>query len=289
MNWQDAALTADTRLDGFGVRRFEQDDNWGRVELIDLAPALSTPLAEQAIRARAARFTTGRMPVVAPLYSIARMDRGVSIVSGAPDGVTLADLLGALEFGTATLDDHAVLELGAVTARAVATMHDGGTLAHAALTPAHVLLRPDGSVLLTGAVFGDALQTLQRNREQLWRQFSIALPPTAGAPRFDHRSDVTQLGALVLAILLRRMLTTDEYPRSVLDLIDAAVGQLHVGPKCLNALRQWLQQTLQLQARTLFSSAVDAERSYAAIVAPVTAGHSGLTALRAVLPKLQTN
>ena len=289
MNWQETSLTPDTRLDGFGVRRFEEDDNWGRVELIDLAPVLSTPAAEQAIRARAARVTTGRMPVVTPLYSIARAERGVSIVSGAPDGVTLADLLGALEFGTITLTDHAVLELAATTARAVAAMHDAGTLAHAALTPAHVLLRADGSALLTGAVFGDALQTLSRNREQFWRQFGIALPPSAGPPRFDRRSDVTQLGALVLAILLRRMLTTDEYPRELMDLIDAAVGHLNVGPKCAGALRQWLQQALQLQARTLFSSAVDAERSYAAIVAPITAGHGGLAHLRAVLPQLQTN
>jgi hypothetical protein len=275
VTWQDALTVCDTRQDGFGLRHFEQDDNWGRVELLDLAPALSTASAEQAIRARAARFMTGRVPIVAPLYSIARADDGVSIVSGAPDGVTLADLLGGLEFGTITLNDGAILELIAMTLRAVASMHEAGTFAHAALTPGHILLRPDGTVLLTGAVFGDALQALQRNREQLWREFGVALPPSATIPRFDHRSDVTQLGAVVLAILLRRALTTDEYPRSVFELVNTATSDMSVGPVCSSALRQWLQQTLQLQAKALFASAVDAERSFGAIVQDVSGRRTG--------------
>src|SRR5687768_4898592 len=93
VNWQDARQVDDARHDGFGLHRFQEDDNWGRIELLDLAPALSTPAAEQAIRSRASRFITGRVPVVVPLYSIAREDAGVSIVSGAPAGATLADLL----------------------------------------------------------------------------------------------------------------------------------------------------------------------------------------------------
>ena len=287
MDWQDTQEVSAARYDGFGFRRFEEDDNWGRVELLDLAPALSTPAAEQAIRARAARFVTGRVPIVAPLYSIAREHAGVSIVSSAPDGATLADLLGALEFGTVSLDDGALLELGFLTIRAVASLHEvAGTFAHAALTPAHVLLGADGSVLLTGAIFGDALQALQRNREQLWREFGVALPPSAGAPRFDRRGDVTQLGALVLAILLRRALTPTEYPRSVGDLVHAAVERLPtVSPVGRTALRTWLQQALQLQARAPFASALDAERAYGAVVQNV----SRRLVLREILPRLRVN
>jgi hypothetical protein len=286
VTWQDALVVGDARLDGFGRRHFERDDNWGRVELLDLSPVLSTAVAEQAIRSRAARFMTGRVPIVAPLYSIARADEGVSIVSGAPEGVSLADLLGALEFGTVTLNDSAILELVAMTLRAVASMHEAGTFAHAALTPGHFLLRPDGTVLLTGAVFGDALQSLNRNREQLWREFGVALPPSASTPRFDHRSDVTQLGAVVLAILLRRALNTDEYPRSVFDLINTATASMSAGPVCSLALRQWLQQAFQLQAKALFASAVDAERSYAAILQDVSGRRAGAAMVHRVVRQL---
>jgi len=278
--------TIDTRQDGFGIRRFEQDDNWGRIEILELTPVLSTPAAEQAIRSRASRFITGRAPVVAPLYSIARAESGLTIVTGSPDGVTLADLLAALEFGTATLGEGPLLELAAMIAGALASMHEAGTFAHAALTPAHVLLRPDGTVLLTGAVFGDALQGLQRNREPLWREFGIAMPSSASLPRFDQRSDVTQLGALVLAILLRRALSTDEYPRGVMDLVNHAVDRLNMSGSARNTMRQWLQQALQLQARLLFSSAVDAERAYAAIVEHVSGRRTGAVAVQQVIRQL---
>lgn len=286
MNWQDARQVTDVRHDGFGLRRFQEDDNWGRVELLDLAPALSTPAAEQAIRARASRFITGRVPIVVPLYSIAREIDGVSIVSGAPDGATLADLLGALEFGTVTMNDGALLELGALIARAVASMHeDAGTFAHAALTPGHVRLRAAEGVLLTGAVFGDALQSLQRNREQLWREFGVALPPAAGLPRFDHRSDVAQLGALVLAILTRRALTPTEYPRAVEELVHAATERMEVAGTCRTGLRLWLRQALQLQARSPFASAIEAERAYHAVVKTV----NRRLVLREILPRLRVN
>jgi hypothetical protein len=284
---QDVMQAASMRHDGFGFRRFEEDDNWGRVELLELGPTLSTPKAEQAIRARAARFINCQVPIVAPLYSIARGEDGVSIVSGAPDGLTLADLLGALEFGVATLNDGAVLELAAMTVRAVASMHEmAGTFAHSALTPSHVLLRTDGTVLLTGAVFGDALQALQKNREQLWREFGIALPPSASLPRFDHRSDVTQLGALVLAILLRRALTADEYPRAVHDLVHTATDRLSIGSKSSIALRLWLQQTLQLQSRALFSSAVDAERAYVSLISAVSDRRAGAVTIQETIRHL---
>lgn len=284
---QDVMQVVNMRHDGFGFRRFEEDDNWGRVELLELGPTLSTPKAEQAIRARAARFINCEVPIVAPLYSIARGEEGVSIVSGAPDGVTLADLLGALEFGVATLNDGAVLELAAMTVRAVASMHEmAGTFAHSALTPGHVLLRTDGTVLLTGAVFGDALQALQKNREQLWREFGIALPPSASLPRFDHRSDVTQLGAMVLAILLRRAVTADEYPRAVHDLVHTATDRMSIGSKSSTALRLWLQQTLQLQSRALFSSAVDAERAYVSLISTVSDRRAGAVTIQETIRRL---
>ena len=127
--------------------------------------------------------------------------------------MTLSDILAALEFNTLTLADDEVLALAASVVRAAGMMHETlGPLAHGALSPGHAVVTREGSTIFTGAVFGDAIQALKRNREHLWREFGLALPPSASLPRFDQRGDVAQLGTLVLAIGLRRCLGRDEFP-----------------------------------------------------------------------------
>ena len=262
---------SDVRHDGFGARHSTCDSYFGPVEVIELSSALGTPAAEQAIRASAARQTDTAAPMLRRIVRIARSGETLTITSIAADGVTLSDLLAALEFGTITLGDEAILALAGAITTAVAAMHVmPGSPAHGALSPSHIVVRPDGSVVLTGAVFGDALEALQFNREQLWRIFGVALPPSASLPRFDQRADVTQLGVVVLALLRRRALTAAEYPKRVIDLVDDATAALAVSPRCRTALRAWLQQTLQLHAKALFASAADAARAYGDVVADFT-------------------
>jgi hypothetical protein len=178
------------------------------------------------------------------------------------------------------MSDEAILELASVTVRAVAAMHEmPGAPAHGALSPAHVLLCRDGRVLLTGAIFADALQALQLNREQIWRQFGFAMPPSASLPRFDQRADVTQLGALVLAMLLRRAMTASEYPRGIADLVTSATAGA-------SGLRMWLQQALQLHAKATLGSAVDAARAFATVSPDVKGRRPGAQALQAVIGQL---
>ena len=146
------------------------------------------------------------------------MGETLSIFSEAPDGVPLSELLAGLEFKTISLSSEELLELSSSIVTALATMHEClPTIAHGAVTPAHIVLQRDGSVVLTGAVFVDALQALQRSREHLWRDFGIALPMSASAARFDQRGDVSQLGAVVLAIMQGRSLRRDEYPKNTQD------------------------------------------------------------------------
>jgi len=284
----DPALhTPDARRDGYGSGRIEHDSRSGRVEELDVSPVLATPAAEQAIRSRAARFTDGKAPMLATIYRIARAGDTLSVTTAAPDGVTLEDVLGALESGTVSMSDEGIVELATLTIRAVAAMHDlPGALTHGALNPAHILFRRDGSVLLTGAVFADALQGLQHNREQLWREFGVALPPSAGLPRFDQRADVAQLGALVLAIFLRRTLTSAEYPRGIADLIGTATEKVAVSGFSASALRIWLQQALQLHTKATLSSAVDAAHAFPEVPSNASGRRAGAQALQAVIRQL---
>ena len=277
----------DIRRDGYGTRRIEQDPRCGRVEVLDVSAALATPAAEQAIRTRAGRFTDGKAPMLATIHRIARHGNTLSVTTAAPEGVTLEDVLGALEFGTVSMSDQAILELASAATRAVGAMHElPGSLAHGALTPAHVVFPQTGGVLLTGALFADALQALQHNREQIWREFAVALPPSASLPRFDQRADVAQLGALVLAILLRRALTCEEYPRGIAELVNIATAKVDASAASASALRMWLQHALQLQTKATFGSAVDAARAFGDIVPEASGRRAGPSASQAAIREL---
>jgi hypothetical protein len=253
--------TPSVREDGFGARSITEDPQHGRIERLDLTPALATPASEQAIRARAAYHNTLEDNPLGRVIRIARTGDALSVFSVVSDGVPLSELLAGLEFKTISLSGEELLELGASIVTALATMHERmPSLAHGAVTPAHIVLQRDGSTVLTGAVYGEALQALQRNREHLWRDFGIALPTAASLPRFDQRGDVTQLGAVVLALTQRRSLRRDEYPKKTHEMAIAA----HVTGNAAtdSRLRTWLQDALQLHGRVAFASGVDAARAF---------------------------
>jgi hypothetical protein len=276
---------APVREDGFGVRRVVDDVRLGRVERLELAPALCSFACEQAIRARAAHLGSVSDADAWRVLRIERKGGTLAIVSAVPDGVALSDVLAALEFKTLTLSDEELLELAASVVNAVAATHSHmPTRAHGALTPTHIVVRPDGSTILTGAVFAEALRSLERNREALWREFGLALPSSASLARFDQRGDVTQLGAVVLAIAVRRSLTRDEYPRGTNDVVNSV--SLSDDSSKTSGLRQWLQDTLQLHGRVVFSTAVDAAEAFAGVIPPTSRGGVTTLALQTALRQL---
>jgi hypothetical protein len=253
------------RQDGFGTRLVEDVRDLGRVERLTLVPALSTPGCELAIRARAAHLTRIDPGPLARVLRVDRTGTGVSILSECPGGVSLSDILAALEFGTLTLSDDEALELAASVVRAAGRLHEGlGTLAHGALAPPHVKIRRDATTVFSGAVFGDAIQTLTWSRERVWQEFGLALPAAAGSPRFDQRADVSALGALVLAIAVRRSLRREEVPRR-LGVLAAGVAMAPTA-QANSRLRTWLQDTLQIHGRVVFDSAVEAARKFSRVL-----------------------
>jgi hypothetical protein len=273
------------RRDGFGTRVLEQVANLGLVERLVLSPALATPSSEQAIRARAAHLTSLGPGPVGRVLRIERKGAELSILSDVPDGVTLSDILAALEFGTLTLSDDELLELAASVVQAAGSMHAAlGTLAHGTLSSTHVVVTRDGSTVFTGAVFGDAVQALKRNRTHLWREFGLVLPAAASVPRFDQRGDVTQLGALILSIGQRRSLHRDEFPRGINDL--ALATSIGSSSQLTSRLRTWLQDTLQLHGRVVFDSCVDAARKFNRVLPKGCGDEAGALVLRTAIRQL---
>ena len=123
---------------------------------------------------------------------------------------------------TATVLTHAA-DAGAGRQRrhgALAALHRlPSGLAHGAVTPAHIVLaarrfgRPDRQRVRRGA------RVARMEPREAVARVPRRAAGAASLPRFDQRADVTQLGAVVLAIALRRRLRDDEYPRCAADLV----------------------------------------------------------------------
>lgn len=270
--------------DGLGVRTLDPDPRQGRIETLHVSPRLAEhPAVEQVIRARAARYAEIGAGTLTPVYRVDRDQAGLRVLAHAPDGVRLSDILSHLASGQETLPDAGMLELAAALIKAVAAVHQlPGAIAHGSITPAHVVLSPEGTAVLTDGVFGAAVEALQRNREQIWREFGLALPASANLPRFDQRTDVTQLGACVLAIALRRPLGADEYPRGIMDLVFAATPD---SAPHASALRMWVQQSMQLHPRAMFSSAAEAQKIFDEIAAAPGMKRAGRQAVQALVSR----
>ena len=217
---------------------------------------------------------------------IERAGASLRITSEMPVGVRLSSLLAHLESTGEVVPESAMLELSSLVINAVASLHGWpGGLAHGAISPAHVLLTNDGRIMLTDVVFGAAFEVMQRNREQLWKDFGLAMPAAAGMARFDQQADVTQMGALILAIVLQRPLRSGEYPRGVNDLVMTATESAATRsvPDSSLATRMWLQEALLIHPRLAFRSAVEAQRSFADINNGPGSRRAGQTALQVLL------
>src|SRR5262249_13623218 len=90
----------------------------------------------------------------------------------------------------------------------------------------------------------------------------IALPasPAGTTARFDQRTDVTQVGIVSLSLILGRLLTDEEFPTQIGDVLssawaNSATGELEPMPP---GLRAWIGRALQLDPRTSFASALEA-------------------------------
>jgi hypothetical protein len=272
--------------DGLGVRTIESDGR-SNTELLELSPALaSQPVFEQAIRGRASKYADLDIRSFAPVRRVERTGSAVHVISEIPSGVRLSDLLAHLESTGEVVPESAILELASLVINAVASLHAWpGGLAHGAINASHVLLTHDGRVMLTDCIFGAGLEVLQRNREVLWKEFGLAMPPAASLARFDQQADVTQMGALILAIILQRPMRAHEYPRGVSDLVVTATESSTVpgSPGSASALRMWLQEALQIHPRLAFRSAVEAQRSFADINSRPGSRRAGAMALQVLL------
>jgi hypothetical protein len=274
--------------DGLGERHLVVDRGRNEpVEMLCLRSELtSVPSFEFALRERVSRMAAFRHTCYAHVRTVERLkDSGstLALVSDATTGVRLSKLLEFAEQDSVTLDIDAALCLLRQLVPAVALLHEHAPdVSHGAIAAERVIVTPGAHVMLVEHVLGSALEQLRFPLERYWKDLRVALPRTAGAPQFDHRADVTQLGVIALALILGRPIADDEYPSKLGEAVSSAwamsaSGGLEPLPA---GLRNWLACTLQLDRKNSFESAVQAQEELERVL-----GESDYMAAPATLEK----
>ncbi|MGB7218908.1 MAG: PEGA domain-containing protein [Vicinamibacterales bacterium] len=249
--------------DGFGERRrvtgpTEADS----VDVLYLREELTeVPSFEFALRERASRLAQFRHPLFARVRNVERLsDQSATIVvvSETTQGVRLSDLLAT----SLPLEIPAVLHLLRQLVPAVAALHKfAPDAAHGAIGPERIIVTPDARLVIVEYVMGAAIERLRYSHEQYWKDLRVAFPRPAVVLKNDQRTDVTQIGVVALSLILGRLIHAEEYPRSIGEIVSSAWSVSAQGGSASAPvdLRTWLARAVQLDARTGFASAVEAE------------------------------
>jgi hypothetical protein len=253
--------------DGLGTRRLAVDRSRNEtVEMLCLRGELTgVPSFEFALRERLSHLAAFSHACYGRVRSVERLKDPAStlaLVSDVTAGMRLSEILRFAEAADVTLDIDAALCLLRQLVPAVAMLHENmPDIAHGAIGPERLIVTPGARLIVVEHVMGSALEQLRFSQERYWRELRIAVPRSAGQPRFDHRADVTQLGVVALSLILGRRLQDDEGPSRLGDLVSSAWAvSARGGLEPLPAgLRSWLMCALQLDARSSFDSAIDAQ------------------------------
>jgi hypothetical protein len=252
--------------DGVGERVVSADGATGELlQILRLRPSITAvPSFEFALRERAARLANFRHAYYA---RVRRVDRGMpssgtlAIVSDHIEGTRLSDILRVAHEKRLQIDINAALCLIRQLVPAVAVLHENARdVAHGLIAPERLIVTPNARLVIVEHVLGAAIEQLQFGRDRLWQEFRIAMPPSAGLPRFDHRADVTGMGLVALALILGRPLGPEEFPHRIPALLNEARERSALGDEQpLSApLRSWLERALQIDVRRAFASAPEA-------------------------------
>ena len=259
--------------DGFG-RRFRSEEHGEALESLCLCEELSAnPQTEQQLVKRAARLESFRHPAVAGVRRIERLGKAggsLVVVSEAVPGTRLADLLRPPVPEGPRFDSLAWITVFQRVVAAVAALHSvGRDVSHGAIGPERIIVRTDGEPVLVEPLLGPALEPLGMARRKLWTQYRVPVAPAAGTVRLDQRCDVLQLAVLALALGTGRILDRDDFPnrvpRLLVEVCSRAVPEEQASRR--HALQSWLARALQLDGRSAFRSAIEAEQALALVVA----------------------
>jgi hypothetical protein len=259
-------------IDGFGRRAAAKDRETGEdVEVLDLAPSLVehngfvTTLAE-----RVARLSSVRHASYTHLRRVDRPEASrLEMVSDYLAGWRLSELLEQSNKDNIAVDITIVIALLRQLLPAVALFgRHNRDAAIGTLAVERLIVTPQSRLVIAEHAFGPAIEKLNMGREKLWREFRIVMPPSAGLPRSNQRSDAYGIGVVALSLLLGRTLTDEEFPERLQSLVESAVEFRDGKPSPLSAsFSNWLQRALQVDAKNAFQAPSEAQLAFESVLA----------------------
>jgi hypothetical protein len=251
--------------DGFGQRRLVSGASGDQFEALTLRDELTaSPVVEAALRERVERLADFQSEHFGRVRGVERAGKSVPrlvLVSDHVPGVRLSTILAAAETHLLSVEMNAALCLLRQLVHAIAVLHDKAPdVCHGAIGPERVIVTPHARLVVVEYVLGSAIERLRYSNKQYWQDLRVPLPKSFGMPHLDRRTDVTQVGATALSLVMGRPLTEDEYPTQISDMTAGALALS--GDGALEPLplpfRVWLQRALQIDSKTPFSSAPEA-------------------------------
>lgn len=259
------ASTPVTFEDGFGQRRHALSVAHEPLEVLAFRDELTSVWSfEFALRDRVNRLATFQSEHFARVRAVERLGKGgatLALLSDHVPGTRLSEILEQAETRLLPIETNAALGLIRQLVSAVALLHKKAPDAsHGAIGPERVIITPNARLVVVEMGLGAAIEQLHYPHEQYWKELRVPMPKTGTGPQFDRRTDITQVGAVALALLIGRPLAIDEYPSRIGEMINGTwalspTGAMEPLPV---ALREWLTRALQLDPRNPFPSALEA-------------------------------
>ncbi|MFN7981227.1 MAG: PEGA domain-containing protein [Vicinamibacterales bacterium] len=235
--------------DGFGDRLLMFDNAaTGPIELLRVRRDLAAvPGFESALRARFAQLTAFTHSGFAQARVVNHLDNGggLTVASTHVTGTRLSALFEASR-PSPGMHPGAVREVFGDLVSAIGDLHKvGGGIAHGALSADRIILTFDRRLIVSDYVFGAALERLHLPASRLWTDFGLASDPSTGVVHHDQRGDLTQLGLLMMCLVLGRRITPDEYATQMPSLLaDFTTASDRRAPDLTSTLRDWLEQSI---------------------------------------------
>jgi PEGA domain-containing protein len=251
--------------DGFGQRRLAVSVANEPLEVLAFRDDLTSVWSfEFALRDRVNRLASFQSEHFARVRAVERLGKGgatLALLSDHVPGTRLSEILSHAETKLIPIETNVALSLIRQLVSAVALLHKKAPeLCHGAIAPERIIITPTGRLVLAEYVLGSAIEQLHYPYEQYWKELRVAMPKTGTGPQFDRRTDIVQVAAVALALLVGRPIAVDEYP--------SRIGEMTNGTWALSAngameplpapLREWLSRGLQLDPRNPFPSALEA-------------------------------
>jgi hypothetical protein len=260
-------------VDGFGVRYHTVDpesaDADDPVEVLAFDRSLvDTPEFAPTLGVRVARLASVRHTLFARVRRLDRpAENSLLLVSDRVPGWRLADVLDVAERERLTFDISAVISLlrQLIPTVSLFARHQR-ELAVGTIGPEHLILTPQGRLVVAEYVLGSALEKLPLSREELWQRYRVTA--TGGATKIWPRSDALGIGVVVLSLLYGRRLRQDEFPGALEELVEnAQESSGSIVRPLAPRLSGWLGRALQLEPRTGFQSPQDAQVAFEEMLA----------------------